>query len=57
MDVRLEVKSLHPLHKVSSVQVVFDFLATHSIFAKELADNFSGLRNCGTVYVAIIVVS
>ena len=38
-DLRLEVKSLHPGHKVSSVEVVFDFLAAHSIIlAKELAD-------------------
>ena len=38
-DLRLGVKSLYPGHKVSSVQVVFDFLAAHSInLAKELAD-------------------
>ena len=30
---------MYPGHKVSSVQVVFDFLAAHSInLAKELAD-------------------
>ena len=38
-DLRLGVKRLYPGHKVSSVQVVFDFLAAHSInFTKELAD-------------------
>ena len=40
-DLRLGVKSLYPGHKVSSVQVVLDFLAAHSInLAKELADFF-----------------
>ena len=38
-DLRLGVKSLYPGHKVSSLQVVFDFLAVHPIdLAKELAD-------------------
>ena len=38
-DLRLGVKSLYPGHKISSVQVAFDFLAAHSInLAKELAD-------------------
>ena len=38
-DLRLRVKSVFAGHKVSSVQVVFDFLAAHSInLAKELAD-------------------
>ena len=30
-DLRLVVKSLYPGHKISSVQVVFGFLAAHSI--------------------------
>ena len=35
------MKSLYPAHKVSSVQVVFDSLAAHSMnFAKELANIF-----------------
>ena len=38
-DLRLGVKSLYPGQKVSGVQVVFDFLAAHSInLAKKLAD-------------------
>ena len=38
-DLRLGVKSLYPGHKLSSVQVVFDFLAAHSIkLAKDFAD-------------------
>ena len=36
-DLRLGVKSLYPGHKVSSVEVVFDFLAAYSInLEKEL---------------------
>ena len=43
---RFGVKSLYPGQKVSSVQVVFDFLAAHAInFAKELADIFDMCRH------------
>ena len=38
-DLRLGVKSLYSIHKVSRMQVAFDFLAAHSIdLAKELAN-------------------
>ena len=40
------MKSLYPGQKVSSVQVVFDFLAAHAInLAKELADIFDMRRH------------
>ena len=43
---RFGVKSLYPGQKVGSVQVVFDFLAAHTInLAKELADIFDMCRH------------
>ena len=40
------MKSLYPGQKVGSVQVVFDFLAAHTInLAKELADIFDMCRH------------
>ena len=41
VDLRLGKKSLYPGHKVSSMQVVFDFLAAHSI---NLAKEFCKIR-------------
>ena len=49
-DLRLGVKSLYPGHKVSSVQVVFDFLPAHSIdLAKELADILQDTKAVGVM--------
>ena len=50
-DLRLGVAGLYPEHKFSSVYVIFDFLAAHSIkLEKELADILQD-KNVGSVTI------